>query len=1038
MNNSTGKGAIAWMAGNPVAANLIMVVCLVGGLILGSQIKQEVFPEFETDIVSITVAYPGASPEEVEKGIVLAVEERVSALDGVKNVTSASVEGLATVSVEAMLDADLERLAQDIKSEVDRITSFPEEAEAPKVVIATNRRQTLTIAVYGDLDERVLRELAETVRDELLQDPEITQIDFSGVRELEISVEISQDKLRAYGLTLAEVAAIINRSALELPGGGVKTIQGEILVRVKDRRDLGAQFAKLPIITTASGSVVRLEDLGTISDGFVDSDISARYNEQRAVLLNIYRVGDQTPISVSDAVQKHLDRLNQILPPGVALAKLNDSSDIFRQRMDLLTRNGLMGLALVFVILALFLEIRLAFWVSMGIPISILGSFLILPWAGVSFNMVSMFAFIITLGIVVDDAIVVGENVYQYREQGISFLKAATSGTGEVVMPVTFSVLTNIVAFVPMLFIPGTLGKIFSVIPVVVMSVFFISLIESLFVLPAHIGHQKEQTGAWLSFLHRPQARFSAWFLRLVSRVIAPLLWQTIRFRYLTIAAAVAVLAATVGYVASGRMGMVMFPRVESDFAYAELAVPFGAPVERTEAAVERMARAAAELAKEHGGERQVVGMYAQVGTTRGGHQGFVRVYLTPPEERPLSTAEFTRLWRERVGTIAGVEYIKFESDRGGPGSGAALTIELSHRSTEVLEQAGEELAKTLETYPQVSDINDGFAPGKLQLDFRLRSEGASLGLTSQEVARQIRAAFYGAEALRQQRGRNELRVSVRLAEDERISLHHIENFLLRTPAGPMAPLREVADVTYGTSYTSIDRRNGRRIISVTADVNPRSEAGTIQKALQTGALNELRDRFHGLEYSFEGRQADIKEGVRALMIGLALANLGIFALLAIPLRSYSQPLIIMTSIPFGIVGAIFGHLLMGYSLSLVSLFGIVALSGVVVNDALVLIDCANGKRNQGSAPLEAIHQAAIQRFRPILLTTVTTFGGLAPMIWETSRQARFLIPMALSLGFGIVFATFITLAIVPSLYMALDDLRRFTRSLFARADEIR
>jgi multidrug efflux pump subunit AcrB len=1032
MRGKIQHGAIAWMASNPVAANLIMLVCLVGGFVMMTQIRQEVFPEFESDIVTVTVAYPGASPEEVEKGIVLAIEERVTGIDGVKKVSSSSVEGAGTVTVEALAGADVDRLAQDVKSEVDRITSFPEDAESPEVVIASNRRQTMSVAIYGDLDERVLREVAETVRDEFLQDPEITQVDLSGVRDLEIAVEIPEERLRAHGLTLRQVADIIGRSALELPGGSVKTEQGEILVRVKDRRDLGREFAALPVVTTPEGAVVRLEDLGTVTDGFEDTDLFARYNNQPAVLLNIYRVGDQTPISVSDAVQRHMERLEHMLPAGVNLAKRSDSSDIFRQRMDLLTRNGLMGLALVFILLAVFLEIRLAFWVSMGIPISIMGSFLILPGLGVTFNMISMFAFIITLGIVVDDAIVVGENVYQQKEQGLPYLKAAVAGAREVVVPVTFSVLTNIVAFLPMLFIPGVMGKIFWVIPAVVISVFAISLVESLFVLPSHLGHQKTGGTSWFCFVHRAQARFSKGFMRLVATVISPLLLWSIRLRYLTLALAVGTLAATVGYVASGRMGMVMFPKVESDYAYVEVALPFGSPVARTEAAVDRMVRAARELADENGGDELVEGVYSQVGTSSGGHQGSVRVFLTPPEQRTLSTTEFTRLWRERVGPIAGAEYVKFESDRGGPGSGAALTVELSHRDTRVLEQAGEDLAQALAKYAQVSDIDDGFSAGKVQLDVRIRPEGRSLGLTSQDVARQIRAAFFGAEALRQQRGRNEIRVMVRLPKDERISLQHIEDFLVRTPAGTDVPLREVADVSTGRSYTSIDRRNGRRVISVTADVNPPSEAASIQNVLKETYLPELRDHYQGLEFSFEGRQADIQEGMQALLLGLGMANLCIFALLAVPLRSYVQPLIIMTSIPFGIVGAVFGHLLMGYSMSLVSLFGIVALSGVVVNGALVLIDCANNKRRLGQAALCSIHEAAVQRFRPILLTTVTTFGGLAPMIWETSRQARFLIPMALSLGFGIVFATFITLGIVPSLYMVLEDVKRFLRRLRA------
>jgi multidrug efflux pump subunit AcrB len=1030
---TTQRGFIAWMAGNPVAANLLMLFFLLGGLITAVHIKQEVFPEFTSDMVTISVPYPGASPEEVEQGIILAIEERLTGLDGVKEITSSARESSGTVTVEALSGTDIQRLAQDVKSEVDRITSFPEEAETPKVVVASHRRQTVSIALYGNVDERSLRNLAEIIRDELLQDPEITQVDLSGVRDLEISVEISQDRLRAHGLTLREVADKIGKSALELPGGSMKTSQGEILVRLKDRRELGQEFAKLPIITTADGSVVRLEDLGTVTDGFADTDISARYNNQPAVLLDVYRVGEQTPNSISAAVTKHMERLNKILPPGVHLAKRSDSSDVYRQRMDLLIKNGISGLILVFALLALFLEIRLAFYVSLSIPVSILGAFLFLPAAGVSINMISMFALIVTLGIVVDNAVVVGENIYQQRELGLPPLQAAISGTQELVTPVTFAILTNLMSFAPMLFIPGALGRVFGSVPIVVIFVFLISLVQVLYILPAHLGHQKSQRRsrlAPLALLQNLQERFSDMFMKMVRNVFGPLLMSTIRFRYLTLALAVASLCVTAGYVGGGHMGMVMFPKIEADYAYAELTMPFGSPPAETEAAIEHLVRTADELAAEHGGSALVEGIFSQVGTAAGGHTGSVRVFLAPPERRSVPTTKFTQLWRERAGEMPGIDTLKFEADRGGPGSGASLTVELSHQSTQVLEMAGEELARILSEYEQVSDIDDGFSQGKIQFDFKMLPQGMSLGLTAQDVARQIRAAFYGAEALRQQRGRNEIKVMVRLPKTERTSLQGIENFLLRTPQGSYVPLREVVTVEVGRSYTSIERRKGRRVISVTGDVTPPSQAGIIQQSLQTSIMPRLAEQFPGLTFSFEGRQADIREGVDALMAGLGIAVLGIFVLLAVPLRSYTQPLIIMVSIPFGIVGAVLGHLFMGYSMSLVSLFGIVALAGVVVNASLVLIDCANGKRLQGQPALTAIHQASIQRFRPILLTTITTFGGLAPMIWETSRQARFLIPMALSLGFGILFATFITLAIVPSLYMILEDLKRFVRAL--------
>ncbi len=1029
------RGPMAWMAGNSVAANLLMLLFLVGGLIWGSRIKQEVFPEFDLDLVTVTVPYPGASPEEVEQGIVLAIEEAVQGLEGVSEVTASAQEGVGTVTVEMLAGADLQRLGQDIQNEIDRITSFPEESEKPQVVVTTRRREVISVVLYGDQDEWVLREMAEATRDRLLQDGRITQVMLSAVRPFEISVEVPEARLRAYNLTLEEIADKIRTASVELPGGGLKTEGGEILVRMKERRDYGRQFAQIPIITSNAGTEVRLEAIATVIDGFEDTDASATYNGQPAVMIDVYRVGDQTPISVADAVLEHVEGLRQDLPPGIGVATLNDRSDVYRQRLNLLLRNGYMGLALVFVLLAIFLEARLAFWVTMGIPISFLGSLLFLPLLGVSLNMVSLFAFIIALGIVVDDAIVVGENVYMYHSRGYDLLTAGIRGTREVSLPVIFSVLTNMVTFLPLYFVPGTFGKVFQSIPVVVITVFLISLVESLFILPAHLAHYRERKRGRLSgWFHRQQQNFSRWFIRMVHRVYGPLLWVVLRNRYLTVALSVAVLVLTLAYVKSGRMGMTLFPRIESDYALATAVLPYGTAVSRTAAVTQLLVATAQAIAAENGGENLVTGIFAQIGNSNGGgpsggHNTRVEVFLTPPDRRPLPTAEFIALWREKVGALPGLESLIFRSDSGGPGSGAALTIELSHRDLAVLEAASGELAKALGFFPNVKDIDDGFQTGKQQVDFNVLPEGRSLGLRAQEVARQVRHAFYGAEVLRQQRGRNEIKVMVRLPENERISENTLEEMMLRSPAGREVPLREVVSMTRGRAYTVINRRDGRRVVTVSADVDPPSQAGQVLDALKADTLPGLVQRFSGLNYGFEGRLADTAESIRSLVTGLLLAMLAIYALLAIPFGSYIQPAIIMSSIPFGIVGAVLGHLLMGYSLSVMSIFGMVALAGVVVNDALVLIDFTNREHRGGSLPAAAVHSAGLNRFRPILLTSLTTFGGLAPMIFETSRQARFLIPMALSLGFGILFATFITLILVPALYLVTEDLRALVKS---------
>ncbi len=1018
------RGPLAWMARHPVPANLIMIVCLVGGLIMSLRIKQEVFPEFAEDTVSVSVLYPGATPADVEQGIVLAVEDAISGVDGVKEVRSTASQGQAIITAKTVEGADVNRLYQDIKAEVDRITTWPEEAERPIVRIDTRKRQVMSLALYGDAPLPALRDLAESVRDELLQDPDITQVELSGVADLEIAIEIPQDTLRRYGLTTLDVAQIISKAAVDLPGGVLKTRGGEILLRLRDRRDFGQEFASLPVVTTAEGAIVTLGEIARITDGLEESDRFGFFDGKPAVLLNIYRVGNQTPIRVAEAVRRVSARIQPALPPGISLSTRSDDSKIFRQRMELLIKNGLQGLVLVFVLLVLFLEIRLAFWVSMGIPISFLGSFLLLPAMDVSINMVSLFAFLITLGIVVDDAIVVGENIFQWRERGKGFLEAAVLGVRQVAMPVVFSVLTNMAAFIPMFFIPGTLGNLFRVIPAVVVAVFSISLIESLFVLPAHLAHGCQEPGC-LRTVHRLQNAFDRRFQAALHRFFPPVLKTALHYRYVTFAIAVALLVAIGGYVGSGRMGMTFFPRVEADFAYVEFSLPVGTPVAETRRVAEHLEAAAWAVASEHGGDRLLEGVFAQVGTSEGGHEGSLRVFLTDPDVRPIGTAEFTRLWRERAGRIPSVKSIRFEADRGGPGAGAALSMELSHRSLTVLEAASSDLAHALERFSQVSDIDDGFAQGKPQVEVQLLPEGRRLGLTAEAVARQIRGAVYGAEAVRQQRGRNEIIARVRLPREERDSRHLLDTLLVRTPQGTSVPLSQVASVRETRADTTIHRRQGRRVVTVIADVTPQSATEGIVAAVRQDILPELLARYPGLTVSFEGQQADLRDSVRALMTGLLLTLLGLFAMLAIPLNSYWKPIIIMTSIPFGLVGAILGHLLMGYSLSLVSLFGIVALSGVVINDALVLIDTIN-KKHQSGIPLgTAVPQSALQRFRPILLTTITTFGGLMPLIFETSRQARFLIPMAISLGFGVLFATAITLLLIPCLVLIGEDIRQ-------------
>lgn len=1023
------KGPIAWMASHAVAANMLMLICLLGGLLVAGQVKQEIFPEITSDQVVISVTYPGASPEEVEKGIILAIEENIRGLDGIDDVTSLAKEGMGTIQAELLEGADLQKLLNDVKNEIDKITTFPEDSEKPLIKTLSKKRDVIQLVLFGDVSEKVLDEITEQVRDTLLQDSNITQLEIRGIRPLEISVEVPQENLRRYGLSLSNISEKIKNSSLEIPGGGIKTVGGEILVRMQQRSDFGREFAQIPILSNQDGMQLLLGDIATITDGYEDTDSYGNYNGKRASRIDVFRIGSQTPIAVAKAVTSKLPEINRDLPKGIEIEVLDDHSKILEQRINLLVRNGATGLLLVLIILGLFLEIRLAFWVMMGIPISFMGSFLMMPLTDTSINMVSLFAYIVSLGIVVDDAVVVGENIYNFRyKKGMSYFNAAVHGAKSVAVPITYSVLSNIVAFLPLYFIPGMMGKIFKVIPLIVGTVFLISLLESLFVLPSHLKHKAKNKNFMLDFINKHQQRFSTWFVKWSKESFGPFLKRVLQYRYVVVALSIMLLSVSAGYVQSGRLGFSLFPKVESDFSQVDIVMPYGSPVEKVASLSDKLVHDAENIAQEAGHPELVLGIFSRVGF-EGSHTLQVRAYLAESDIRNniMSTDEFTIRWRKRFGEVAGAESIKFQSDVGGPGSGPAISIELSHRDTAVLEKAGADLAIELSKFSSVKDVNDGFEIGKQQINYEMLPKGEALGFNAAYVAREIRNAYSGSEAVRQQRGRKELKVKVRLPKSERKSQYNLDEMIIISPTGASVPLQDIAKATMGRAYTRIDRDKGKRVIDVEADVEPRSAANIVLTEITDTALPRLMRKYPGLSYSFEGRQADQRESMQSLVTGFAIAMCVIFILLSIPFQSYTQPLIVMISVPFGIIGAILGHMIMGYSLSVISMMGIVALSGVVVNDALVLIDYANRvRKEEGKTYLEAIWIAAIKRLRPVVLTTLTTFFGLLPMIFETDRQAKFLIPMAISLGFGILAATLITLLVVPSLYVVLDDLKHF------------
>lgn len=1052
------RGAIAWMAKNHVTANLLMLAFILGGLVMSARIKQELFPDLELDFILVTVPYPGASPEEVEEGILLAVEEEVRGLDDVEEVTSVAREGVGIVLIELQLGASSNKALSDVQNAVDGIRTFPQDIERPTVSLAESRVHVITVILHGAQSEVALRKLAEDVREELLKRDEITQVRLSGVRRPEIAVEISQENLRRYGLTLDQVAAIIRRSALDLPGGRVKAAGGEILVRTKERRYTGAEYAELPIITRNDGTIVTLEEIATIRDDFEESDIAAHYssslvplrgNGERAVRIDVFRVGDETPSEVSAAVSETVDELNRKLPPTVRAAIWEDMSEILDDRIHLLVKNALLGLALVLLLLGLSLDVRLAFWVTLGIPISICGGLLFFPAADLSINMVSLFAIIITIGIVVDDAVIVGENVYHMRSKGMPFLEASIAGARQMAVPVTFSILTNISAFVPLLLVPGITGKIFKVIPLAVIIVFLVSLTEALFILPAHLsGRQRRQEWRWIEALNRRREWFGNFILWLRDRPFRRLLDVALRWRYASLAAAFGLLVVSLGLVGSGRIDFSFIPKVETERITAAVNMPYGTPIEETRRVQQRLLAGAHEVLEANGGDSILRGIYTQVGAppaaegmvqigsaATGAHLTNVAVYLVPVDERRISAEELVAQWHGKVRDIPGVESLTFRYSTG-PASGKPISLLISHSDIATLERAAGDLAAALEGYAGVRDVDDGYSAGKVQLDFKIKDSARGLGLTAADLARQMRAAFYGAEALRVQRGRDEVKVLVRLPEAERRSPFNIEELMVRTPAGAEVPIREAAEVIRGTSYTEIVRSNSRRTLTVTADVEARvANASKVVASVRKNEQPRLAAAYPGLKFELDGEQEDQMEAMGALGFGFLFSLFAIYALLAIPFKSYAQPLIIMASIPFGMIGAVVGHILMGYELSVMSMFGIIALAGVVVNDSLILVHTANHNLWDGKSPFEAVFEASCRRFRPIVLTSLTTFLGLAPMIFETSLQARFLIPMAISLGFGILFATLIALVIIPCLYLALVDVKRLAGGV--RSEEL-
>ena len=1014
------KGVIAYMAGNSIAANLLMVLLIGGGIFTIFTIQKEVFPQFQLDLIEVDVVYPGSTPEEVEQGILQPVEEAVRGIQGIKEIVSTAREGSGNVSIELVSGTERMKAFQDIDQAVNRIRTFPDNIEQPEVTLQARQRDVMEISIYGDVEIWTLRKLGEQLRNRLLSKPQITQVELNNVPDYETRVEISRNDLRKYQLTLGEVATLIERSSRDVPAGAVETSSGEILLRMNERKQWAEEFDKISIATSENGAQVRLSDIAKVTDGFVESGFHAQFNQTPAVSMELFRVGDQSPTEIEGIVNAEL--ADFAFPDSVKYRIDSNRAQDYRERLSLLTENGLLAIIIVMFILTLFLEYRLAFWVMIGMVISFIGGIIFLPMIGVSVNMISMFGFLVVLGIVVDDAIVVGENVYEYREKGYSIMQAAIKGTQDVAKPVFFSIITTIIAFIPLLLIPGETGKFWWPLPAVVIVILAISLLEALFILPSHLGHIKKKTKKGIVLkIENVQQRFAEKFQLFIQNIYRPFLDLCLKFRYITLSAALGLFMIVGGFALSDHMGLILMPKVAADEIEAGISLPVGTTTQQAAKVAEDVTASTKRMFEEHDLYEVAEGVKTNV---RGQSFIDVEIVMLPPDQRDISSAEVIALWRDNIGDIKGVDQITFEAERGPGGYRQDISIDLSHNDVGVLEKASKAFVDEMKAYENTMDVNDNYNKGKLQYDFKLLPEGRNLGLTASDVGAQVRNAFFGALAMRQLRGNNEIEVRVKLPLEERRDLQNLENFIIQTPNGTDVPLLDVVEVKEKEAFTSINRRNGRRVVNVGMDVEPSNAVGRVLESIKTKSLPQLAADYPGLTWSFVGSQADMRESTSSLWGSFVMALLIIYALLALAFKNYVKPFIVLTAIPFGIVGAVIGHILLGYDLSLVSLMGMIALSGVVVNDSLIMVDHAN-KVRKNTTVYDAIHESGIRRFRPIILTTLTTFGGLTPIILERSSQAFYLIPMAISLGFGIVFATAIILIIVPCLYLVFEDLQQ-------------
>ena len=1025
------KGIISWFARNQVAANLLMFVIILTGIFSASTIRTQLMPDVQLDVISIDVPFPGASPGEVESGVVTRIEEAVRNIEGIADMRSFSNPSFAKVRLDVETSYDALAILDEVKMAVDRIANLPGSIENPVIYRNQPKPRAINVQVYGDLDEVTMKGLVSTIQDEILSLPSVTKADIQGARPYEISVELEESRLRQYGLSLDDVAKAIRRSSLDLPAGSIRSDSGDILLRTEGQAYRKVDFEKIVLIHKLDGTRLTLGDIAKISDGFVEDQFYSMFNGKPSIGISVAAVGDQNQIDISNEVTDYVKKRNQTLPDGISIESWGNSTAYLSESINIMVSNMAMGIVLVLVILGIFLRLQLAFWVMLGMPIAFLGAFALLPLVDGSLNLLSLFGFILVLGIVVDDAIIIGESVQTASERDGHSLDNVIRGAKRVAMPATFGVLTTVATFIPLLTVPGGFGALPAAIGSVVVLCLLFSIIESKLILPAHLASMKPLPAKDNSRLRRFQNRFAAGLKYLIEHKYRPLLIRSIKARYTTLAVFISMLILAAGFVMGPYIKTVFFPSMSTDYIRAQVEMVDGTSPAQVVKVVERLNDSLVKLNEAQPKDDKFLKNIAAYVFNANGN---VVAELKPVDSLSQSPEQIAENWRKSVGELSSVKTIQISGAQKSHGYSKDISFKLISPNIKELEVAAELLHQHLRSYDGVYDIENSNTGSIPEINLKIKPSAEALGLALTDLASQVRAAFYGVEAQRLQRGREEVKVMVRYPREERESMGNLESMYIRTSDGAEVPFTAVAELETRASPSNIRRTWGKRAIIISADINKTiTQPGKIVADVTLGDFAlQLAQKHPDVRIELGGASQEEDELTQRMVLTTTLALFGIYALMAIPLKSYLQPLIIMGVIPFGMIGALIGHIIVGIPFSALSVYGIIALAGVVVNDSIILVDFVNKSVADGMDIVEAAVKAGTERFRAIMLTSLTTFFGLLPILTESSLSAQMVIPMAVSLGFGILFATVITLILIPCLYVMLNDIKTMRITLIS------